>query len=47
MQHEEAAYVADSAHWPYGPWPIVEVRPYALDCLKQFITTGIKMLVII
>jgi glutamate racemase len=43
---ESILYVADTAHQPYGPRPIAEVRAYALDCLDKLVKDGVKMLVI-
>jgi glutamate racemase len=43
---EPIFYVADTAHQPYGPRPIAEVRAYALDCLDHLVKEGVKMLVI-
>ncbi len=46
LPHEEIVYVGDTAHVPYGPRPIAEVRRYALDCLDQIVSEGVKLLVI-
>lgn len=46
LPHEEVVYVGDTAHVPYGPKPIAEVRRYALECLDQLVAQGVKMLVI-
>jgi glutamate racemase len=43
---EPVLYVADTAHQPYGPKPIADVRAYALNCLDQLVMEGVKMLVI-
>jgi glutamate racemase len=43
---EPIYYVADSAHHPYGPKPIAEVRAHALDCLDHLVKEGVKLLVI-
>jgi glutamate racemase len=46
LPHEELVYVGDTAHVPYGPRPIAEVRRYALACLDQLVDQGVKLLVI-
>ncbi|MDQ1486275.1 MAG: glutamate racemase, partial [Actinomycetota bacterium] len=33
LPHEPLYYVADTAHFPYGPKSIAEVRGYALEVL--------------
>lgn len=39
-------YVGDTAHTPYGPRPIAEVRRFALEILDGLVEQGVKMLVI-
>jgi glutamate racemase len=46
LPHERVRYLADTAHVPYGPKPIAEVRRYALRCLDQLADAGVKVLVI-
>jgi len=46
LPHEQVLYVGDTAHVPYGPKPIADVRRYALDCLDHLVDQGVKMLVI-
>jgi len=46
LPHEELLYVGDTAHGPYGPLPIAEVRKHALACLDDLVSRGVKMLVI-
>lgn len=46
LPHERVVYMADTAHVPYGPKPIADVRSYALDCLDALVERGAKMLVI-
>lgn len=46
LPDEAVLYVGDTAHGPYGPKPIAEVRRYALDVLDQLVEQGVKMLVI-
>ena len=46
LPNESMIYVGDTAHTPYGPRPIAEVRRYALDILDGLVAQGVKMLVI-
>jgi glutamate racemase len=47
LPHEPVVYVGDTAHSPYGPRPIAEVRALALDILDHLVEThDVKMLVI-
>ena len=46
LPQEPVLYLGDTARQPYGPRPISEVREYALDCLDQLVTQGVKVLVI-
>lgn len=46
LPHESVLYVGDTAHGPYGPQPIAEVRRHALAVLDQLVERGVKMLVI-
>jgi len=46
LPHERVRYVGDTAHLPYGPKPIADVRRYALSCLDQLVDEGVKLLVI-
>jgi glutamate racemase len=43
---EQVRYLADTAHLPYGPKPIAQVRAYALECLDRLVADGVKLLVI-
>lgn len=43
---ESVVYVGDTAHSPYGPKPIAEVREYALQVLDDMVAQGVKLLVI-
>ncbi|MGO1537964.1 MAG: glutamate racemase [Leucobacter sp.] len=43
---ESMIYVGDTAHTPYGPRPIAEVRELALAILDDLVAQGVKMLVI-
>lgn len=46
LPNERVVYLGDTAHMPYGPKPIAEVRAYALECLDQLVDQGVKLLVI-
>jgi glutamate racemase len=46
LPHEQLHYVGDTAHSPYGPKPIAEVRSYALELMDELVATGVKALVI-
>ncbi|MBU3994926.1 MAG: glutamate racemase [Actinobacteria bacterium] len=43
---ESMIYVGDTAHTPYGPRPIAEVRRFSLEILDGLVDQGVKMLVI-
>jgi glutamate racemase len=46
LPHEQIIYLGDTAHMPYGPKPIADVRAYALKCLDELVERGVKLLVI-
>lgn len=46
LPNESIVYVGDTAHSPYGPKPIADVRRYALEVLDDLVAQGVKMLVI-
>ena len=46
LPQEPLLYLADSAHAPYGPRPIAEIRRYALAGLDRLVDEGVKALVI-
>ena len=46
LPNEPVIYVGDTAHGPYGPRPIAEVRELALDVLDALVERDVKMLVI-
>jgi glutamate racemase len=46
LPHEQVLYVGDTAHTPYGPRPIAEVRALALDVMDHLVESGVKALVI-
>jgi glutamate racemase len=43
---ESVLYLGDTAHTPYGPRPIAEVRALALAALDRLVESGVKLLVI-
>ncbi|MGI8696966.1 MAG: glutamate racemase [Mycobacteriales bacterium] len=46
LPHEELRYVGDTAHVPYGPKPLADIRRYSLAALDGLVEHGVKMLVI-
>ncbi len=46
LPNEPIVYVGDTAHGPYGPLPIAEVRKHALAAMDQLVAQGVKLLVI-
>lgn len=46
LPNESILYVGDTAHSPYGPKPIADVRRYTLEVLDDMVAQGVKMLVI-
>ncbi len=46
LPHESILYVGDTAHSPYGPKPIADVRRYALAVMDDLVAQGVKTLVI-
>jgi glutamate racemase len=47
LPHEPVVYVGDTAHGPYGPRPIAQVRALALDVMDHLVTDAqVKLLVI-
>jgi glutamate racemase len=46
LPHEPVVYVGDTAHGPYGPKPIAQVRAHALQIMDQLVESGVKMIVI-
>lgn len=46
LPHENIIYVGDTAHTPYGPKSIAQVRSYALHIMDELVDSGVKMLVI-
>jgi glutamate racemase len=46
LPRESMLYIGDTAHSPYGPKPIADVRRYSLEVLDTLVAEGVKMLVI-
>lgn len=46
LPRESILYVGDTAHSPYGPKPIADVRRYSLEVLDFLVEQGVKLLVI-
>ena len=46
LPRESILYVGDTAHSPYGPRPLAEVRRFALEVLDDLVEQDVKMLVI-
>lgn len=46
LPHEQVTYLGDTAHVPYGPKPIADIRRYALAGLDALAADGVKLLVI-
>jgi glutamate racemase len=46
LPHEPLLYMGDTAHAPYGPRPLAEVRRHALAALDHLAGEGVKLLVI-
>lgn len=46
LPNESLLYIGDTAHSPYGPKKIADVRRYALDVLDDLVAQDVKMLVI-
>ncbi|MGQ0776114.1 MAG: glutamate racemase [Pseudonocardiales bacterium] len=43
---ERLSYVGDTAHSPYGPLPIAQIRRHALAVADDLVDAGVKLLVI-
>jgi glutamate racemase len=46
LPHEPVLYLGDTAHGPYGPLPLAQVRAHALRAMDVLVERGVKMLVI-
>jgi glutamate racemase len=46
LPHESMIYVGDSAHFPYGPRPVEEIRGFAMGIASYLVDRGVKLLVV-
>ncbi|OHV30038.1 MULTISPECIES: glutamate racemase [Pseudofrankia] len=46
LPHEPLLYFGDTAHAPYGPRPIADIRRLALGAMDTLVAEGVKLLVI-
>jgi glutamate racemase len=46
LPNEAIRYIGDTAHSPYGPLPIAEVRRHSLAVMDDLVASGVKMLVV-
>jgi glutamate racemase len=46
LPHEALHFVGDTAHSPYGPKPLADVRRFALGLMDDLVASGVKALVI-
>ena len=46
LPSEQLLYVGDTAHGPYGPLPLAEVRRHALAVCDRLVDEGVKLLVL-
>lgn len=46
LPREQLLYVGDTAHGPYGPLTLAEVRRHSLAAMDGLVSQGVKMLVI-
>ena len=46
LPRERLHYVGDTAHCPYGPLPIAQIRAHALAVADELVDSGVKLLVI-
>ena len=46
LPHEPILYIGDTAHGPYGPRPLAEVREFAIEIMDQLVDENVKMIVI-
>ena len=46
LPNESVLYIGDTAHGPYGPLPIAQVRSHAQRVADELVERGCKMLVI-
>ncbi len=45
LPREHVRYVGDTAHAPYGPRPIADVRAHAMAVTDELVASGVKLLV--
>jgi glutamate racemase len=46
LPNERILYVGDTAHFPYGPRPVREIRGFALDIAGYLVERDVKLLVV-
>ncbi|MDT3438817.1 glutamate racemase [Pseudofrankia sp. BMG5.37] len=46
LPHESLLYLGDTAHAPYEPRPVTDIRDLALDAMDALVAEGVKLLVI-
>jgi glutamate racemase len=46
LPNEAVRYIGDTAHGPYGPLPIADVRRHSLAVMDGLVADGVKMLVV-
>jgi glutamate racemase len=46
LPRESMIYVGDSAHFPYGPRSVEEIRGYAMEIASYLVDQGVKLLVV-
>jgi glutamate racemase len=46
LPNEAIRYIGDTAHGPYGPLPIADVRRHSLAVMDGLVADGVKMLVV-
>ncbi len=46
LPHEDLIYIADQAHVPYGPRPLLEVRRFAEGITRYLLSQGAKAIVV-
>jgi glutamate racemase len=46
LPNEAIRYIGDTAHGPYGPLPIAEVRRHSLAVMDDLVEAGVKLLVV-
>src|SRR5690625_4972194 len=46
LPSESVLYIGDTAHAPYGPKPLSQVRGHATAIMDRLVATGVKMLVV-